>query len=182
MPTNTATLDWYGALTEKLRAAQGALTGAALPQSTASPLDAVTRTPDMLVRQLAEQRTAPSPSTAVGAVPAFAGGGDAGGVNPEFGRRLAALVKASGGRVRIGNDYRSTARQAQLFAAAVKKYGSVAAARKWVAPPGHSKHNAGLAADLKGDIALAHQLAAQFGLYFPMGHEPWHVELRGSRG
>lgn len=106
---------------------------------------------------------------------------DSGGINPVFEQKLMALIKASGGRVTIGNAYRSVAQQTALFNAAVKKYGSVAAARKWVAPPGHSKHNEGLAADLRGDLAWAHAHAAEFGLVFPMSHEKWHIELAGAR-
>lgn len=106
---------------------------------------------------------------------------DRGSIDPAFAQKLNALIAASGGRLTIGNSYRSTATQQRLWDAALKKYGSVAAARKWVAPPGNSKHQEGIAADLKGDLAWAHANAARFGLYFPMGHEPWHVEIAGSR-
>lgn len=106
---------------------------------------------------------------------------DLGHIDPVFEARLMALIKASGGKVQIGNSYRSTARQQQLFDAAVKKYGSETAARKWVAKPGHSKHQEGVAADLKGDLAWAHQNAAAFGLVFPLSHESWHVEMAGAR-
>ena len=107
--------------------------------------------------------------------------GDPGGFVPEFKTRLAAMVAASGGRLKITSGYRSPERQAQLYAAALKKYGSEQAARKWVAPPGKSKHGEGVAADLGGDLDWAHKNAARFGLYFPMSWEPWHVEIRGSR-
>jgi hypothetical protein len=84
--------------------------------------------------------------------------------------------------------------QAELFAAAVKKYGSEAAARKWVAPPGRSKHNSGMAvdfADASGSMLRDPNSreaqwiaanAARFGLDVPMSWEPWQVELAGSRG
>lgn len=107
------------------------------------------------------------------------------GMDPDFQSRLQALiaeVNARGGSLSVGSGYRSPERQAELFAAAVKKYGSERAARKWVAPPGRSNHNRGIAADLRGDLNLAHKLAPKFGLYFPMSHEPWHIEPRGSRG
>ena len=62
----------------------------------------------------------------------------------------------------------------------MKKYGSAAKARKWVAPPGKSQHNHGNAADLRyaNDAARkwAHENAARFGLHFRMGNEPWHIE------
>jgi hypothetical protein len=58
------------------------------------------------------------------------------------------------------------------------------AARKWVAPPGSSNHNHGEAVDLKygkGASEWVHANAEKYGLYFPMGHEPWHVEQIGGR-
>lgn len=97
-------------------------------------------------------------------------------LNPDFRRRLLAMVAASGGRITINSGYRSAERQTQLWNAAVKKYGSEKAARKWVAPPGKSNHNHGLATDLGGDLELAHRLAPQYGLHFPMAWEKWHVE------
>lgn len=103
------------------------------------------------------------------------------GMQAGFSTKLQQLIKASGGKIYVVSGYRSPERQQQLFNAAVKKYGSAAAARKWVAPPGKSNHNHGVAADLGGDLKLAHKLAAQFGLRFPMGHEPWHIEPVGGR-
>lgn len=98
------------------------------------------------------------------------------GLEADFRSRLEQLVAASGGRIQLMSGFRSVERQQQLWDQAVKKYGSEQAARKWVAPPGKSNHNRGVAADLKGDLKLAARLAPQFGLHFPMGHEPWHVE------
>ncbi len=99
----------------------------------------------------------------------------------DIGPIIQALIKEAGGRVKIVSGKRSPERQAQLFAAAVKKYGSPAAARKWVAPPGRSRHQTGAAYDLGGDLALAAQLATKYGLHRPMAHEPWHFERVGSR-
>ena len=86
----------------------------------------------------------------------------------------------------IGSGFRSVERQAELFNAAVQKYGSEAAARKWVAPPGKSMHNHGSAVDLAYVTPearqWAHTNAGNFGLSFPMAHEPWHVELTDARG
>lgn len=103
------------------------------------------------------------------------------GMNPEFRSRLMALINASGGRVTINSGYRSIEEQTRLWNAAVAKYGPQAA-RRWVAPPGHSNHNHGIAADLGGDLDWAHANASRFGLYWPMEWEPWHIELSGSRG
>lgn len=108
-----------------------------------------------------------------------------GGLNPHFESGLQKMIAASGGKISVSSGYRSPQRQAELYQAALKKYGSEKAARKWVAPPGKSNHNKGLAADLKfADDATrrwAHANAAKFGLRFPMGHEPWHVEPAGAR-
>jgi hypothetical protein len=135
-------------------------------------------------KQLEAAQQAFGPEPAKGSLTAPLKGeptGDPGGMVPDFSRRLEQMVAASGGRLQINSGYRSTQHQAQLFAAAVKKYGSEAAARKWVAPPGKSRHNHGMAADLGGDLSWAHANAGRFGLTFPMSWEPWHVELQGAR-
>lgn len=103
------------------------------------------------------------------------------GLNPDFAVRIRALIAASGGKVNIQSGYRSVAQQTALWNQALAKYGSPQAARQWVAPPGSSNHNRGLAVDLGGDLALAHQLAASFGLTFPLGNEAWHIEPAGLR-
>lgn len=102
------------------------------------------------------------------------------GLSPLFASALQQLIAASGGRVWIVSGYRSPEKQAALYAAAVKKYGAKAASH-YVAPPGHSNHNKGIAADLGGDLKLAAQLATRFGLHRPMSWEPWHFEPNGSR-
>jgi hypothetical protein len=102
-------------------------------------------------------------------------------LKPSFAQKLSALIAASGGRLKASSGFRPVEQQAQLFAAAVKKYGSEAAARKWVAPPGKSRHGHGDAADIQGDLKWAHANAKRFGLYFPMSWENWHIEEIGSR-
>jgi hypothetical protein len=112
------------------------------------------------------------------------------GINPDFLSRLEALRRALpnnlGAQIGIKSGYRSPAHQAELYARAVQKYGSPQAARKWVAPPGHSQHNRGFAVDLSYGSPeaerAAHQLAAQYGLTFPMSYENWHIEPIGARG
>lgn len=103
-----------------------------------------------------------------------------------FQTALNKMIAASGGKLKIKSGTRSTARQTQLWNAALKKYGSAEKARKWVAPPGHSNHERGLAADLAYSDALskqwAHEHAGEFGLNFPLSNEDWHIELRGTRG
>lgn len=103
------------------------------------------------------------------------------GLDPQFSSRIQALVAASGGRVWIVSGYRSVERQQQLWDKAVAKYGSAQAARKWVAPPGSSNHNRGVAVDLGGDLGWAKANAGRFGLHTPMSHEPWHFEPVGLK-
>lgn len=101
-------------------------------------------------------------------------------MNSDFQSKLDNLIAASGGRIWLVSGDRDSETQAALWADAVEKYGPDEA-RNWVAPPGHSNHEKGIAADLGGDLNLAHQLAPQFGLYFPMDWEEWHIEPVGSR-
>jgi hypothetical protein len=111
------------------------------------------------------------------------------GMNPAFNSSLQQLFAAAPPEIqqklRITSGYRSPERQKQLFADAVAKYGSESAARKWVAPPGNSKHNHGVAADLKylgpEAITWAHENAGKYGLHFPLANENWHIEPIGSR-
>ncbi len=104
---------------------------------------------------------------------------------PNFGSALQSFIAASPG-ISVGSGYRDVARQQQLWNRALQKYGSPQAARKWVAPPGHSYHNKGLAADLQfaspAALQWAHDNAARYGLGFPLGNENWHIELAGARG
>lgn len=113
-----------------------------------------------------------------------------------FNSALQKLIAGSGGKITVTSGKRETKRQQELWEQALKKYGSEAAARKWVAPPtGYklsdgsvakgSRHESGLAADLKyadeQTRKWAHEMAKQYGLHFPLSNENWHVELLGSR-
>lgn len=92
----------------------------------------------------------------------------------------------------IFSGTRTEERQRELWNAELKKQkGNVAAARKNVAPPGHSQHEHGNAADLewngqrldKAPKAVrdwVHANAPKFGLGFRMAHEPWHIEATGK--
>jgi hypothetical protein len=102
------------------------------------------------------------------------------GLTPDFQARLNAMIGASNGKITITSGYRSYDKQKAMFEQAVKDHGSEAAAQRYVAKPGESNHNKGIAADLGGDIELAHKLAPQFGLHFPMDWEPWHVQPLGA--
>ena len=112
------------------------------------------------------------------------------GIRPEFRGALARMFAAAPpefqAQIRLNSGYRSEERQAQLYQEALAKYGSPEAARKWVAPPGKSRHQHGDAYDLQfgSDTAKqwVHANAGQFGLAFPMAHEDWHIELASARG
>lgn len=91
------------------------------------------------------------------------------GLQPWFAARLGCLF----GRVRglwVVSGFRTRAEQARLW----REKPELAA------PPGHSMHELGLAADLgfagSGTEAAAHRAALGCGLAFPVPNEPWHVE------
>lgn len=96
-------------------------------------------------------------------------GSGAAGLQPFFTARLSCLFERVPG-IWIVSGFRTHAEQAALHEA---KPGLAA-------PPGHSMHELGLAADLgyPSDEAerSAHANAPGCGLTFPMSYEPWHVE------
>ena len=91
---------------------------------------------------------------------------------------MEAFFEASGGRLSVVSGYRSVEEQQALWDASDKT-------GTWVAAPGKSNHNHGVAVDLgfETDDATdwAHANAARFGLMFPMDYEPWHIEPVGVR-
>ena len=101
-----------------------------------------------------------------------------------FQNALEAFVQASGGRLSLLSGYRDEQHQQDLWDDAVAQYGE-ALAPHYVARPGTSNHNRGVAADLRfigpGAREWAHENAARFGLSFPMSWEPWHIEPVGLR-
>ena len=106
------------------------------------------------------------------------------GLDPRLESAVNELVRASGGAVRVVSGWRSRDEQEILWSHALARYGSPEAADDWVAPPGSSMHERGLAVDLGGDLVLATRLVAELGLplYRPLANEAWHFELLGSRG
>lgn len=105
------------------------------------------------------------------------------GLDPRLRASVEQLVAHSSGRVYVVSGYRSIAEQQVLWTKALQQYGSAEAADDWVAPPGHSMHQRGLAVDLGGDLALGASLVERLGLplWRPMSYEPGHFELFGSR-
>ena len=110
-------------------------------------------------------------------------GASATGLHPQLRAAVDRLLAAGEGRITLTSGWRSIERQTELWSAALQRYGSAEAADDWVAPPGHSNHELGLAVDLGGDLDLVARLVTSMGLplYAPMAHEPWHWELLGSR-
>lgn len=103
------------------------------------------------------------------------------GADPTFAANVQAMIAASGGRLYLRSGVRNKAHQTRLWNAALAKYGSAAKARKWVAPPGRSFHEKGLAVDFGGDLKWAQANAHRWGLHQALGNEPWHYEPIGSR-
>jgi hypothetical protein len=119
------------------------------------------------------------------------------GLEESFATNLASLIADAPADIREGlgiySGYRSPDHQKRLWDNALAKYGSPEAARKWVAPPGRSYHNKGEAVDLsyngqslrhapKKVRDWVHANAGKYNLWFPMNHEPWHIEPKGTRG
>ena len=135
------------------------------------------------IRLSTQRYDAPAPisvQTATIAVPASS----ITGLHPALEEAVGRLLSASGGRVYLVSGFRDHQRQYELWVQALQRYGDPEIADNWVAPPGSSYHERGLAVDLGGDLALAARLVQQLGLplWRPMSWEPWHFELSGSRG
>lgn len=105
------------------------------------------------------------------------------GLHPAMEAAVSRLLAAGRGAIVMNSGFRSSQRQTELWQDALRKYGNPEVADDWVARPGHSMHERGLAVDLGGDIELAQRLAIELGLplYRPLANEPWHFELLGSR-
>lgn len=129
-------------------------------------------------------------ATLYAALPGGKGREHVDGLDEAFATNLGAMIQDAPPDIRkglqIGSGFRSVERQRELWEASDKS-------GKMVAPPGRSFHNHGQAVDLwyngqRLDKAPAdvrqwvHQNAGAYGLYFPMGYEPWHVEPQGTRG
>lgn len=105
------------------------------------------------------------------------------GLNPLFRNAVGKLIEESRGAVYVVSAYRSIQEQRILWAEALRRYGSAEAADDWVAPPGRSMHERGLAVDLGGEVEAAAALGRRLGLPVtrPLANEPWHFEPPGAR-
>jgi zinc D-Ala-D-Ala carboxypeptidase len=95
-------------------------------------------------------------------------------------RRAATDARDDGVTFYVTTGWRSAAYQDQLLRQAVSKYGSEAAAARWVATADTSPHVSGDAVDLGHSNAPAwlHQYGGEYGLCQIYRNEPWHYELR----
>jgi zinc D-Ala-D-Ala carboxypeptidase len=102
------------------------------------------------------------------------------GLHPLLAASIERLIDRSGGRVTLVSGYRSSADQGTLWNDAVARYGDPEVADDWVARPGESMHERGLAVDLGGDLALAARIVKDLDLPLirPLPNELWHFELR----
>jgi len=95
-------------------------------------------------------------------------------------RRAAAGAAGDGVQFYVDSGWRSPAYQERLLREAISKYGSVEAARRWVATPETSAHVSGDAVDIgsSGAAAWLSEHGAAYGLCQTYGNEPWHYELQ----
>jgi D-alanyl-D-alanine carboxypeptidase len=95
-------------------------------------------------------------------------------------RQAATNAAGDGVEFVVDSGWRSPAYQEQLLHEAVLKYGSEAAASRWVATPRTSAHVSGDAVDIgpSGAAAWLSEHGAAYGLCQVYGNEPWHFELR----
>jgi Lysozyme like domain len=99
-----------------------------------------------------------------------------GTADPGFSSALMRMIAAAPGHVGINSLARSNAEQAALYA----KDPTIAA------KPGSSWHEKGLAADLgfadDNTKRWMHAHAGEYGLFFPMSWEPWHIQPLWTQG
>ena len=94
-------------------------------------------------------------------------------------QEAARRAEADGVDLRITSGWRSKGFQERLFATGVKTYGSVQAAREFVASPEKSRHVTGEAVDI-GPVEADKWLIAngpKLGLCQIYANEIWHFEL-----
>lgn len=106
--------------------------------------------------------------------------GDTSGISPLVTSRLDEVARELGKPITVISGWRTNHEQSELY----RKY--LAGTGNLAAVPGTSLHEAGRAADAYVDgVALAsvpgaRRIALAHGLHFPVGGEPWHVELVGD--
>jgi LAS superfamily LD-carboxypeptidase LdcB len=93
--------------------------------------------------------------------------------------RAIAAAAADGVDLHITSGWRSRDEQERLYEQAVRKYGSPAAARRWVLPPEESAHVKGEAVDVgpRSGAQWLEDNGVHFGLCRRYDNEWWHFEL-----
>ncbi|MDP9069634.1 MAG: D-alanyl-D-alanine carboxypeptidase family protein [Actinomycetota bacterium] len=167
----------YGAGAHEREAARfAAANGARLVECRCEPGATAVQVRVTLDGVVAEARAIFDPEALMPVDLAYAGEG----LHPVLQRAVDELIRAARGAVHVVSGRRSTERQSVLWAHALARYGDPEVADDWVARPGTSMHERGLAVDLGGNVELAAEIAAQLGLplHRPLPNEPWHFELR----
>jgi D-alanyl-D-alanine carboxypeptidase len=95
-------------------------------------------------------------------------------------RQAATDAADDGLQFSVDSGWRSPEYQERLLREAISKYGSEAAAARWVATPSTSAHVKGDAVDIGPSSAAAwlSEHGAAYGLCQIYANEPWHYELR----
>lgn len=118
-----------------------------------------------------------TPAPTSGAAPQT---GNMSGFYAPFKSDLDRLIAEAPGAVTVTSGYRTPERQQELWDQNAAKYPDPEVRDNYVARPGHSSHNYGLAADLSFASPevqqWVHDNAAKYNLQFRMDHEGWHVE------
>ena len=116
------------------------------------------------------------------------GVGDVDSLTPPVRRAIGLAIEAAradGVDLRVTSGWRSRDHQQRLYEQAVAKYGSPAAARRWVLPPGESAHVRGEAVDVgpAEGAAWLERHGVRWGLCRRYANEPWHFErLAAAKG
>ena len=107
-------------------------------------------------------------------------GYEATGMYAPFQSAIDQMIADAPGKITVTSGYRTPERQEELWNEHAAKYPDPEVRDDYVARPGQSSHNYGLAADLsyadEEALKWAHENAAKYGLNFRMGHEDWHIE------
>lgn len=118
-----------------------------------------------------------TPAPTSGAAPQT---GNMSGFYAPFKSDLDRLIAEAPGAVTVTSGYRTPERQRELWDQHAAKYPDPEVRDDYVARPGSSSHNYGLAADLSFASPevqqWVHDNSAKYNLQFRMDHEGWHIE------
>jgi hypothetical protein len=102
------------------------------------------------------------------------------GTRAAFEAARARALWRDGELIGLTDGYRDGREQARLFAEAVRRTGSVEAARLWILPPDQSRHVTGTALDVRPaeGARWLERYGARYHLYRLYDNEWWHFEYR----